>query len=86
MYASQHITTIYIYRLTAILLLCIQLCDTTFCGIYYVYRSQITPELWHHKIPPPMKELHVIHPASVFGQPHKDRGRHYAIHPEWPTA
>jgi hypothetical protein len=46
-----------------------------------------TPELWHHKIPGPVtEELRVILPGSVFTQPHKYRGRHFAIHPEWPTA
>ena len=86
--------TVYLSSLLYCVCVCVcntivtyKLCCVCTYVCMYIYRSQMTPELWHHKIPPTStKELLVIHPGSVFGQPHKDRGRHYAIHPEWPTA
>lgn len=46
---------------------------------------QQTPILWNHKLNRgPVNN--VLHPGSVFNLPHKYRGQHFAIHPEWPTA
>ncbi|XP_065909797.1 uncharacterized protein [Dysidea avara] len=41
--------------------------------------------LWNHKLDrDPV--CNVFHPGSMFNLPHKKRGKHFAIHPEWPIA
>jgi hypothetical protein len=40
---------------------------------------------WNHRINPPRKAK-LLNGGSVFNLPHKPRGDHFAIHPEWPTA
>ena len=43
-------------------------------------------ELWHHKIKPPAAAPRLLNRGAVFGLPHKPRGQHFALHPEWPIA
>lgn len=64
---------------------------TSFAGLSlcredYSRIRQGAPELWHHRIKKKTYGASLVHRGSVYHTPHKDRGQHFAIHPEWPIA
>lgn len=61
-------------------------------NVYLIYNSKgkskvwkPEPGLWHHRVKPP-QESKLLNIGSVFNQPQKARGQHFALHPEWPIA
>ena len=48
--------------------------------------KHLNPQLWQNRILQQHGGATIVHAAGVFSQPKRERGQHYSIHPEWPTA
>lgn len=72
---------------------CILLCGMMLMIILHVHLRNLSgtnkdfkPHLWQNRILKQHSGATIVHSAGVFSQPKKDKGQHYSLHPEWPTA